>query len=1203
MALQGSLKELKLGDVLQTVLAAGGKGLLRVRGPAYRVVLHLSTEGLQILEPEILDEKIVIESFVRRGSISAAVGERALGAGAASLDGLVAAGTLEASDVKRVLTEAAEEAVLEVLGWEEGAFRFDEGSHPDRSLGPVARIVLDPNGILLRAAQRIDELKSIQERIGPNAALLLAINGTTAIAAGLETPAAEVHARLDGATLFEEIALGAGINRFDVAKAGAALVDAGAARLPTPDELCSLAKARESAGDVRSALGLVRQWQTMRPLEPEPCLEAAAVAARAARHEDEAESLKAAGRVCLKLQRAEDAKVIFQKLLVKRPGDPDALDGLRQAARLLGDAAGFSTTTRSLAELALDEGDPAQASSILKELILAFPEDIPARLLRTKALAKLGDRAQAAEELEKLADLLPTPCRKKSDRDAAAYVRDTLPHLLPDHGDLLRRFREKVGDREKSNKRVLILAGFVLACSGVGFALWPKGPDQIWAQAQAAANGGDNATALALIVELAERYPDSDESVASASLKARLEGRATAPKNPDISVSARVTLAAEGAAKSFAVFPGAASISAIDALCKALRTSEGSSISMRRTVTELVRAPFGEAIRALRREALERRDTLDAAAEVASKPPTDLLAFKAQVERSEAALDKAWGEDATKGAEAARRLSGLLLEDSLLPASVDDLRALDADVRSAQRAAATRPADVRRARVEYHKRLLSEAYERARIESAKLLAHGDLDGAEAIYGKLDGLVAEVGSSPVLEPLREFVERRGISEFSRARADSMGAIRRGIAAAKAAEDAGNLEGAATTYASIVGQFPGVRFDGIFSIPVRVETVPPGAMVFVNRKEAGLSPLVVRYGFGSPTVLSVQAAGYDAASVVLKTSETKPESALRISLSPAVRWARALSGVVEAEPLGFEGDVIVCTRSGRVERLSRHTGDVVWSTDLKSLEGVRSRPTIDRGLLYVPLLDGQVLRLSLTDGVVRTSFQLRARPMGDAASIAGHVAIALDTTVAIFTDAEAPTYVTLGAAASAGVLASKGAFWVGDANGAVTRIDTSGGTRVYPTGGKKPIVGLAAGRDLVYALTGDGVLVAVDGAAAEPIRWRRADIGDTTGRPAEALDVVAVADHAGRISLFSVTDGSPRGRKDCGAEPRDGLRSIGDRIAAALVDGRIWFYDPSKDAVIVDTRLDGTARLPLVPTGDGSIVAPASGNGLVAFPAPK
>ena len=256
-----------------------------------------------------------------------------------------------------------------------------------------------------------------------------------------------------------------------------------------------------------------------------------------------------------------------------------------------------------------------------------------------------------------------------------------------------------------------------------------------------------------------------------------------------------------------------------------------------------------------------------------------------------------------------------------------------------------------------------------------------------------------------------------------------------------------------------------------------------------------------------------------------------------------------------------------------------------------------------MLYVPLLDGRVARVFAADGSLRTPFELKARPFGDAASVSGHVAIAMEATVAIFAERETPTIVTLGADASAGVLASHGAFWVGDVRGGVTRIDTSGVTRVYSTGSKEPVVGLAAGRELVYALTSGGVLVAVDGAGIAPVRWRRSDIGDTVGRPAEAGGCVAVGDRAGHVTVFSAADGAPKGRRDAGAQARDGFRTVGRFVAAILTDGRVWFYDPATDAVVVNARLDGTARLPLAPVGDGSVVAPASGNGIVAFPAPK
>ncbi len=1205
MALQGSLTDLKLGDVIQTILASSGKGLLIVRGPGHRAVFHLAPDGLHVVEPEVIDEKLVIEGFVRRGALPATIARRARETQGTTLDSLVAVGTLDAAAVRRVLLEAAEEAVLDALGWQQGTFRFDEGAEPDHALGPVARLSLDPGALLLRAAQRIDELKGVHDAIGPNTALLASIDGTAELAGGVGAVAAQVHSHLDGRTLLDEIAIGEGINRFEVSKAGAALVVAGAARIPPPEELRMLAGSREASGDVRSALALLRQWQAMRPLEPEACLETAVVAARAGRFDDEVDALKAAGRVALKIQDASQAKTIFDKLLTKRPGDTDSLEGLRQAARLLGDAAGFSSTTRSLAESALEADDAGHASTILQELIAAYPEDVPARLLRTKALSRLGDRAQAIEELKRLADLLPTPCRKRADREAAEYVRDTLPHLAPDETDLLRRFREKVVSRDGRRRRVAILSAFLLACSGVGFAFWPKSAPTLLAKAQAAAAQGDNATALALIAELSERFPDADEATAAVQLRTRLDGSSSTPTAPKVDASAvgSVTAKAAAVAKAFGTFPAAASLDGVDALCELLRTPEGSTVRMRRVVTEAVRAPFAEAVARLRREALERRDVLDSAADVSAKPPSDLEAFRTIVERAEKALDPAWGEEATKATETARRLAGLLLEDSFAPGFAADLRALDTDVRAATRAVLSRPGDVHKMRVEYHRALLGASYERSRIEAAKLLAHGDLDGAQAIYGRLAALVAEVHATPVLEPLVSHVDRRGIEEFARAKVEMLGAIRRGIAAAQAAEEAGNLEGAATTYANLVNQFPIVRFDEVFTIPMRVESTPPGAKILVNRKEAGTAPLIVRYGWGSQTVLTIQAEGYDAVSIVVKTSELRPEANLRVSLTPAIRWARALSGVVESEPLGVDGDVVVCTRAGRVERLSRHTGDVVWSADLKSLEGTRSRPTVDRGVLYVPLLDGKVARLSFADGTARAPLSIRARPLGDAASLSGHVAIAVDDTVALFAEGDDPTYVKLPATASAGVLAAHGAFWVGDVRGGVTRIDTSGRPKTFETGSKEPVIGLAGGKDLVYALTGDGTLVAVEGSGNAPVRWRRSDIGDTVGRPAEAGDVVAVADHAGRVSLFAIFDGAPKGREDAGSEPRGGLRTIGGRIAANLVDGRIWFYDPAKDAVVVDSRLDGTARIPLAATGDGSVVAPASGNGIVAFPVPK
>jgi hypothetical protein len=253
MPLRGNLQNLRLGDVLQTVLASGGRGLLRVRSGTRRAVLHLSDRGLRVLEPEVLDDRMVLDAFVRRGAVQPEVLERARrlagkGGDGSVLETLLIGGSIDRQPFDALLGEAAEDAVLDVLAWSEGDFVFDEGAEPARSPGRVAEVSLDPSGLLLRAAQRLDEHAQLTGRIGANALLVMLADGNLRRLAGTPTV---VHARLDGQRLLDEIALEAGITLFEARKAAAALVDGGAARVPTGDELAAASTAREAGGDTR----------------------------------------------------------------------------------------------------------------------------------------------------------------------------------------------------------------------------------------------------------------------------------------------------------------------------------------------------------------------------------------------------------------------------------------------------------------------------------------------------------------------------------------------------------------------------------------------------------------------------------------------------------------------------------------------------------------------------------------------------------------------------------------------------------------------------------------------------------------------------------------------------------------------------------------------------------------------------------------
>jgi outer membrane protein assembly factor BamB/tetratricopeptide (TPR) repeat protein len=1207
MALQGNLKDFRLGDVLQTIVQARNTGVLRVRSAGQRTVLAVAPTGLQVLEPEILDEDRIVDAFVARGMLAPdrlARARNTVGKGQPVLDVLVNGGTLDADDLRRLVQEAAEEHALSVISWTEGDFRFEESVAPKTGLGHVASAVIEPMGLLLKAAQRADEAQTLADRFGGQVAWLLRVDGLTP--PGELTPAAaRLLEGLDGKALLADISLRAGIGVFETQKAALALVDAGAARLPTALELAAEAKAREEAGDVRAAVALLRQWHALKPLEPDALTALVDVHARAGRFEDEADALKVLGRILLKVAKPREARDVFDRLVKKRPGDVEPLEGLRQAARAMVDDATYSETTRKLAELALEGGEAAQAANLLQELLTSSPDDLEARVLRAKALARLADREGAVKELERIATLLPLPCRRRQERAAAAWCREALARLAPDRSDLLRRFRAMTDGAPRGRKRALILGGFLLACSGAGFAVWPNPAAGLLVKAREASDRGDAAAALALVAEISERWPDSEEAAAASAIRVKIAlASRDANRGPTGAALDELRTRATAVATTFSRWPDPAAVEQAEALADHLKSREGPSAAS--TVTAIVKVPFAEAVASLRRDAMSRRDALDLAEQAAQRPPASLEHFAEVLARAKTALDPAWVASASRAARAARRLAAVLDPSAMFSALGADVRAVEGDVQAAERAIASRARSLEKGAREYHRALIEDAYERARIDAGPLLVAGDLDRAEACYARLASLLKAVDDDPVLQPLRGSLESRRIPEFARAKTETMSTIREGIRAATEAEKAGNLAGAAAAYASLVKRFDLIAFDRVFTIPLRVESVPPGAHVALNGRDAGTAPAIVRYGWGAQAVLTVSADGYETASLTIRTADPDPQPVLRVPLGPSLDWVKPLVGVVEAPVASVDGDPVLCDRAGRVERRSRTSGEVRWSTDVRSVEGVKGRPAFASGRLWVPLLDGRVVRIDADAGSTETPLVLPGRPVGDVVALGGRLAVATENAVAVFSpgSSDEVRVVPVQGLVTAGAVAAHGAFWVGDSAGRVVRVDAvSYAATTIPTGGGDAILSVAAGDRTVYAVGGDGSLTAVDADVGRGVRWRRTGLADAAGTPAEAAQLVAVGDRAGRVRLFAVADGAPRGERDLRAEARGGLIAVGSRLVAALADGRLWVFDVAGEVQLLDAPLKGAARFGASHLGGGTLAVPAHGASVAVVHLPR
>jgi hypothetical protein len=618
---------------------------------------------------------------------------------------------------------------------------------------------------------------------------------------------------------------------------------------------------------------------------------------------------------------------------------------------------------------------------------------------------------------------------------------------------------------------------------------------------------------------------------------------------------------------------------------------------LRKRVTQPFKDAFVQSATRTRIAALERRDALDAAAAALTRSPLGLERLRALAASARRALDADWADQAADAAKTARRLASTLAE----PAVSEPLRGFEGDVSALQRAIEVGRPHVEALERELLRGEVFDAYDRARVDAARLLAGGHLEEAGKIYGRLADLVKKAERDPASHALVEEIQRRGIADFAEARQRSMSAIRAGLEAAAAAEAAGDLAGAASIYAKLVSDHPFVRFEEVFTIPLRVESLPAGAEVALNGKPQGRAPVLLRYGWGSKTVVTVSAPGFDTASLVLRTSEMKPEALLRVSLVPMARWRQELVGVVEAAPLAIPEGIVVCNRAGRVELRSAETGGVKWVQDLKTLEGVRARPALLGSTLWVPLVDGRAARLAPTSGSVLGMTPLPARPTGDAASIGDVAAVATDRSVVFLAGTGVAGEAKLDSTVTAGLVVAHGAFWAGTASGAVVFVDPAARTaRTLPLGGTEAVIGLGPARAGVLVLTADGRLSLVDARATKTL-WQVGTLAEAAGAPAEAGGIAAAADRAGRIRLFSAADGAPAGEIDARSPAPRGLWEADGRIVCVLEDGRLFAYDPALAAVFVDANVRASGRRPpLLHLGGGNVVVPVGENSLSLIP---
>ena len=640
MPLQGSLGHLGLADLLQTGLTGQAEGLLTLRNGAARAALYVADDGLYLVEPDVLDPDELLRAFVTRKLVSQPAVDKArrkVGGGIPLIDHLVGVGAIPEAELMDVLAGTAEDTILDLLTWDRGEFRFEEGARDASQGGLVGRIGVDPGGVMLRAAQRMDERAGIAATIGMNAALLIAqpVEPPTEDEDG--DPVPEVYACLDGHAVIDEVALLLGIGRFAALKAGHKLVEAGAARVASPTELANAAELRSNQKQYRIARLLLLQWADADPTDPEPIRRLVRVAVARGRLQEEVDATCWLGHMHIGLGQPADAVRELRQSLERHPQQRRLLRSLRDAAEAAGDVQAFAMGTIRMAEAAMQEGEPEAAARLLEPLVAAQPKGLSTRVQYTKALIKCSDHDGVVAQAEAALGLLGRRCTRRDERETASFFREAVAGVAPERTDLLRRFRSLTEVESSQTKRVALVVALLAVLGTAGVVLWPASASSLLEKAQGAWQNGNRAEAQRWIADLIDRYPESPEAEKAFTLQARILNPTPNQQSTakiDRELVRRVKSLVPEVRRAIDRLPESSSHASVRALIETLQAPDARGL--RRKAVLDVAPNVRRMMRSMERDARVRADLLGRAAEAPVRmrsTPNGLRAYLAEAEQ------------------------------------------------------------------------------------------------------------------------------------------------------------------------------------------------------------------------------------------------------------------------------------------------------------------------------------------------------------------------------------------------------------------------------------------------------------------------------------------------------------------------------------------------------------------------------------------
>ncbi|HEY4322105.1 MAG TPA: DUF4388 domain-containing protein [Gemmatimonadales bacterium] len=234
MAIKGSLKEASLPDVVQLLFLGRRTGCLAVAndrnfGSIWFEEGWITFAGM-VTRLDRIGERLVAAGKLTPEQLDAGMAAHSATPGTRLGEMLVHLGHVTAGELAAELKLQVEEAVYTLFSWTSGTFSFEVGARPDT---PDVALRLNPEGLLLEGARRVDEWSIIAKKITTVEAVY-GFEGEAMTPPVGDAPVMESERRvmpfINGVNTVREIVDQTGLSEFEVCRVLFGLLSAGRLR-------------------------------------------------------------------------------------------------------------------------------------------------------------------------------------------------------------------------------------------------------------------------------------------------------------------------------------------------------------------------------------------------------------------------------------------------------------------------------------------------------------------------------------------------------------------------------------------------------------------------------------------------------------------------------------------------------------------------------------------------------------------------------------------------------------------------------------------------------------------------------------------------------------------------------------------------------------------------------------------------------------